>query len=289
MDPLALRAMMPTHDPSPFGRPARFAMRAEDSATVSLAPRWQRILVLLTAVNFLNYFDRSVFSVVLEPIRRDLRLDDATAGLLVGAFAILYAGVGIPLGWLADLYRRVTLLSIAIAFWSLMTALCGIARNATELVLARVGAGVGEAACFPISLSIVGNVFPAERRAAALAVFTSASFVGTVAGLITMGYLAEHFGWRLALLMVGLPGLLLAFVVWRFLPEPDRPTTASAPLGTAASGLTLRELLSYRAFGLWLLSLSFGSLAMNSTLLWGPAYSMRAFGLSLSETEKRSH
>lgn len=181
------------------------------------------VLTMLTIVSFFNFLDRSIIAVLIEPIKRDLDLSDSQLGLIAGfAFAMLYATLGLPLARIADRRSRIALMSISIAVWSAMTALTGMARNFIELFAARVGVGVGEAGCNPAAHSLIGDLFPAERRAFAVSIFQAGGMLGQTLGLMIAAVVAQYWGWRAALMLVGLCGIPMAFLLYFTVKEPAR-------------------------------------------------------------------
>jgi MFS family permease len=203
-----------------------------ESARVSrpaLKPAWTlfthaercRFLLVLFIVAACNNFDRNVISVLLEPIKQELQVSDTLLGLLSGfCFAFFYAVAGIPLARWADRGNRKTVVSVAVAAWSAMTACCGLAQTFWQLALARIGVGIGEAGAIPPAQSLIVDYFPPERRASALAVLTSAATVGYLLGFGLGGYIAATHGWRAVFLLAGLPGLGLALLARYALAEP---------------------------------------------------------------------
>lgn len=204
------------------------------------------VLVVLTIVYVLNFVDRQILSILAEDVKRDLHLTDADIGFLFGtAFGVFYALFGIPLGRLADGWNRVRLMTIGLALWSAMTAFSGLARSGLQLTFARIGVGVGEATASPCAYSLLSDYFPRERRATALAVYSSGIYIGGGLSLFLGGATAEAWnhafpggayglvGWQAAFIAVGLPGLLMAMWV-ATLREPirgasDGIVTASLP------------------------------------------------------------
>ena len=192
------------------------------------------VLFVLTIVYVLNFIDRQILSILANDVKRDLGLTDADIGFLFGtAFGVFYSLFGIPLGRLADGWSRVKLMTIGLALWSAMTAFSGLARSGAQLTLARIGVGVGEATASPCAYSLLSDYFPKERRATALAIYSSGIFIGGGMSLFLGGAIAEHWnraypdgswgivGWQAAFLAVGLPGLVIA--VWvSTLREPVR-------------------------------------------------------------------
>lgn len=246
------------------------------------------VLAVLTVVSFFNYMDRMVLAVLVEPIKRDLNLSDTQIGLLSGfAFAALYATLGIPLARLADTRSRTAILGTCVAVWSAMTAACGLAGNFFHMLLARVGVGVGEAGCVPASHSLLGDYFPAERRAFAISVFQAGGIAGISVGLMATGFLAEAFGWRMAFLLVGAPGLLLGAIVMFTIREPrsvaQRRAAAADPTPRMSNLAAVRQLASRPAFVNLVAGLSVGSFATYGLAQWLAAFFIRVHGLSLSE------
>jgi MFS family permease len=193
-------------------------------------------LVVLTIVYVVNFVDRQILAILNEEIKRDLHLTDAQMGFLYGTvFAIFYSLFGIPFGRLADTWIRRTLVAYAVAFWSAATIISGFARNFTELGLARIAVGVGEAGTGPCAYSLLADSFPPARRATVIAILTSGVYIGAGLGIFIGGQVVERWnnafppgtapfgfaGWQVAFFVIGLPGLLLALWV-RSLREPTR-------------------------------------------------------------------
>ena len=183
-------------------------------------------LAVLTVVYSVNFIDRQLLAILQEPIKAELGLSDGQLGLLTGfAFALFYVSAGIPIARWADRANRRNIVALALALWSGMTALCGLAQNYLQLLLARIGVGVGEAGGSPPSHSIISDLFPPERRATALGFYSTGTSIGILFGFLFGGWLNEYFGWRMAFLVVGLPGVLLALIVRFTLAEPPRGGT----------------------------------------------------------------
>jgi len=172
------------------------------------------VLGVLTAVYIFNIADRYVISTLIEPIKADLHLSDTAVGFLTGtALAIFYTGMGIPLGMIADRVDRRKLIALSVGVWSLMTAACGAATNFTQLMLARIGVGTGEAGGTPASQSMIADIFPFQQRVLATSVFTLGAAAGSMLGAIAGGQIADAFGWRTAFFALGIPGIALALIV----------------------------------------------------------------------------
>jgi MFS family permease len=181
------------------------------------------VLLLFTLVSTFGFIDRIIVQILVQPIKTELRVSDAQMGLLGGlTFGVLYALLSIPIARVAERKSRIAIISISTALWSLATAVSGFAGNFAQLVLARVGVGVGEAAGSPATVSVISDYFPRERRASAMAIYSLAVPLGAFLGGRVGGYVALHWGWRAAFLIVGLPGVLLALLQWLTLRDPPR-------------------------------------------------------------------
>jgi predicted MFS family arabinose efflux permease len=244
-------------------------------------------LALLMAVYASNFADRQLFPMLMEPIRRDLRLTDGQMGVLSGvAFAIFYATIGVPVARLADRRRRVTIIAAATALWSVMTAACGLAGNFAQLALAQMGVGVGEGGCTPPAHSLIADYFPSERRPMALATYSLGVPLGSMLGLMAAGWVNQLWGWRAAFMAVGLPGLLLCALVVLTLKEPPRgmsdrgaASAAAVPSFWEASVLLWRT-RSFRHLAIGTSLLAFGTYGIG---LWFPTYILRRFGMTTGE------
>src|SRR5262245_13757104 len=176
-------------------------------------PRLVFTLCVLLGINTMNFFDRQILPAVQEKIRKEWSLSDAKLGALGTAFILLYAVVGLPLGRLADVWRRKWILAAGVGLWSLFTLGSGFAWGFWSLFVLRLGVGVGEASCAPAASSLIGDLFPAEKRARAMAVFMLGLPLGLALSFLVSGTVAQRFGWPQAFFVAGLPGLLLAVVV----------------------------------------------------------------------------
>jgi len=187
-------------------------------------------LWVLFAINALNFFDRQILGAVGELIRKEWVLSDGALGALGTAFTLLYAFVGVPFGRLTDRTKRTSLLSIGTFFWSLMTAVSGAALSFWQLFAARLGVGIGEAACAPAATSLIGDLFPAMRRAMALSIFMLGLPVGIALSFALSGTIAQSYGWRPAFYVAGIPGLIGALAVL-LVREPQRGATETHKIG----------------------------------------------------------
>jgi MFS family permease len=186
-------------------------------------------LTILFAINMMNFFDRNMLAPVVEPIRKEWHLNDAQIGWLATAFTLFYAVVGVPLGRLSDRWNRTRILSLGVALWSLLTAATGIAWNFAALFVARLGVGVGEASCAPASNSLIGDFYPAARRARALSIFMLGLPLGIFFSNLVSGRLAASYGWRFPFFVACVPGLLLGALAL-LIPEPQRGAAESSPM-----------------------------------------------------------
>ncbi|MDB5708562.1 MAG: Major facilitator family transporter [Sphingomonas bacterium] len=224
------------------------------------------MLVLLTSGFGLNQLDRQIINILAEPIKRDLALRDWQLGALSGlSFALLYSVAALPIARFADRSNRVRVIGAAILAWSLFTAACGMAGSFIQLLLLRIGVGIGEAGGAPPSQSLIADSYPSERRAGALAVFALGSAIGASVGLIGGGMLAGLIGWRWTLAIAGAPGLVIGALLLLTLRDPQR-SAARPELPTLGAALAM--LLSRRAFLL---------MALGSAMLSFVNYGAMAF------------
>ncbi len=255
------------------------------SLLVSTRGRWY-VLFIMTVVYAVNIADRYVVSTLIEPIKHELALSDSAVGFLTGtALAIFYVTAGIPLGVLADRVNRRNMIAWSLAAWSVMTALCGLAQTYTQLLLARIGVGIGEAGGTPPSQSIVADRFPSQLRAAAMSIFAVGAAIGATLGSAGGGWLSDEFGWRGALLVFGLVGLPVALVVRFTLSEPRRGQLDAYPLQT--SGATLSETLRFMWSQKSLVHILAGLTVLTfwgwGTLWWTPSFLVRSHGMSVGK------
>ena len=244
-------------------------------------------LAMLVAIYACSFLDRVIINTVGPAIIKDLRLSDLEFGLLGGmAFAIFYASFGIPIAWLAERYSRINIVSICIALWSAMTAMCGLSSTYLQLLLFRMGVGIGEAGCGPPAQSLISDHFPPKQRASALAIYTAGVPLGVMIGAVAGGWIAQSFDWRTAFVVVGLPGVLLAVLARLTLREPARGHSEAAVVGAQAPpiGAVIRRLASSGwTFGNVLAGFVLTNLAGNAVSVFTPTYFVRAFHMGLRD------
>jgi MFS family permease len=200
------------------------------------------VLLLLTVAYAFNAMDRGIISIIGQAMKVDLGLSDTQLGLLSGtAFAALYAVGGIPIARLAERFNRVNIIAVAMVVWSSLTAVCGLAAGFTQLLLSRAGVGIAEAGCTPPAHSLISDYFEPGRRTSALSVYSSGISIGYLVAALAGGYVAQHYGWRAACAIVGLPGIALAVVLKLVLREPARSAAvvSAAVAGAAVAGATV--------------------------------------------------
>lgn len=241
------------------------------------------VFVLVYAVNFI---DRNILAVLLQPIKEELGVSDTAMGFLTGfAFAVFYTFAGIPIARLADRGSRRTVMAVGIAFWSLMTAASGLAQSFWQLAAARIGVGVGEASATPAAHSLISDLFPPERRTRAIAIYNMGASAGVLFGLLLGGWLQETVGWRWAFAVVGLPGLLIAVLVRMTIPEPPRGSAEGlVDEGDSPSAMeTFRHLVALPSFRHLSLAAGLYSLSAYGILLWAPTFMRRVHELGYAQ------
>ncbi|MFO1401900.1 MAG: MFS transporter [Steroidobacteraceae bacterium] len=240
------------------------------------------VLGVLMLAYVANIMDRSVLAILLEPLRQEFHASDAQLGVLGGiAFAFFYSFFGIPIAAWADRSSRRDVLALAVAMWSVMTALCGAATSFVQLLLARVGTGVGEAGGSPPSHSLIADYFAPGRRATALSLYAMAVPVGGMLGAFLGGWGNELYGWRLTFMIVGLPGLLIALLVRLTVAEPARGASEGARPPDAAPGFAAaaRYLWHCRSFRHLALAAGMHSIVVYGASQWTASYLLRAHHL----------
>lgn len=258
------------------------------------------VVVLLTLTYIVSFIDRYILSLLIEPIKASLHLTDFEMGLLIGpAFVILYVTIGIPIGWLADRKNRRTILAIGIALWSFMTAACGLVKSFGALFAARVGVGIGEASVAPCALSLISDYFSKETRPRAVGLWMTGAPIG--AGLtyllggpmvemindappLVVPVFGELFAWQTAFLVVGLPGLILAALMYLTVKEPRRRTKAATDSAAAdeTTITSIRDTIAFlvknrRAYGSVFVGI-IGVTAIGAASFWTPALFLRTWG-----------
>ncbi|MCH8490643.1 MAG: MFS transporter [Oceanicaulis sp.] len=192
-------------------------------------------LGVLLVIYIFNFLDRQIVNILAEPIKNDLGLADWQIGVMAGfAFAVFYTVLGIPIARYAERADRVKIISVAVAVWSAFTILCGLAGNFVQLLAARIGVGGGEAGCTPPAHSLICDYTPKEKRASALALYSMGIPLGSLAGMVVGGLIADAYGWRVAFFVAGAPGILLALIAWLTLPEPRRKGMRKMTAASAA-------------------------------------------------------
>jgi MFS family permease len=250
---------------------------------------------VLTLAYVSSFIDRQILSLLVVPIRRDLDISDTQMSLLLGlSFAVLYTVLGLPIGRLADARSRRGIMAWGIAVWSVMTALCGVARTYGQFFLARVGVGVGEAALSPAAYSLLTDYFPRERLSTALSIYSAGIYVGGGLSLIIGGLVVQAVSgagtwslpllgalepWRVAFLVVGLPGVLVALLLLTVREPVRKGAITAAPLPVGATARYVRDNL--RTFAGHHFGVACIALAAIAANYWVPTVFVRTWGWSL--------
>jgi predicted MFS family arabinose efflux permease len=241
---------------------------------------------MLVLVFTSSHVDRQIMGILGQPIKESLLISDTQLGLLTGImFAVFYATLGMPMAMWADRNNRRNLISFSVFLWSLMTALCAAATNFMQLLLLRIGVGVGEAGSNPPSHSMIADLYPPEKRSTAMAIFGTGINWGILIGFLVGGWINEWYGWRTAFVVVGLPGILLALLVRYTVKEPPRGYSESLKQEVAAPGFwevvgfiwrssVLRHIVAAGALV---------SFAGYASVIWVPIYLVRIHGMGTGE------
>ncbi|MEM6317260.1 MAG: MFS transporter [Bacteroidota bacterium] len=243
-------------------------------------------LGMMTIAGALNFFDRQLVVILQEPIKKDLLLSDTQLGLMSGlAFAIFYCLVGIPIARYADTHNRRNIVGISIGLWSLMTAMTGYVQNFVQMLLVRIGVGVGEAGGSPSSHAMISDYFTKEKRATAFAIFATSVFIGLFLGFLVGGILEDSVGWRKAFFLLGVPGILFAFLFVWLVKEPPKGYSDGGYVEMEVLDFktALGRLLSKKTYIFVLLASALHSFVGYSFLNWIPSFFVRVHGMAVME------
>lgn len=241
---------------------------------------------LLCVVGVMSLVDRQIIAIVLEPIKQEFQASDTAMGLLTGlVFAGFYVLASVPLGRWADVGVRRTIVASILGFWSFMTCLGGVAQSYLQLALTRIGVAIGEAGASPATQSMVADLYPLAQRGRALATMSAFGSLGIFFSLFLGGWLSDTVGWRMAFVLVGLPGLLVAALIRLTVDEPPRGMSDSVRHDAAppALGEALAYLWSMKSYRLIVIAVAIGGLVGFGTLGWAPAFFMRVHQMSATE------
>lgn len=239
---------------------------------------------MLMIVYAFNFIDRQILVILQEPIKAELDLSDTQLGLMTGmTFAIFYVIMGLPIARLADTRNRRNIVATSLAFWSTMTVLSGFAQNYVHLLLARIGVGIGEAGGSPPSHSLLSDYFPPEQRSTAFSLYSTGIYLGLMIAYLSGGMIADAFGWRMAFIIVGLPGIVFALILRFTVKEPKRGfyevgEHPSVPLKDVIKHYTSCKTMVYLSLGG-----AMASFVAYSTSNFMPAYLSRVHHMSTSE------
>ncbi|MFO1239652.1 MAG: MFS transporter [Sphingomonadaceae bacterium] len=242
------------------------------------------VLGLFTLTLMFSVADRLVLSILLQDIKREFALSDSQLGLLAGfAFTMFYVIAGFPMARLADRANRKSIVAAALGFWSLMTAVSGLAVGFWSLFLARIGVGMGEGASGPSSQSVLADYFRPGELPRAMGILTLGSTTGTGIGLMAGGLFASLYGWRMSFILLGIPGMLLAILLYTTVREPERGRYSAGGADSAAQrplGATIRSLLSNRVYLGLITGYAVQIMIGYAIAIWMAPIMLRSFALS---------
>jgi MFS family permease len=258
------------------------------SSAAEFKPAYAYFVALLLALLYtFNFLDRQVLSILQESIKKDLGFTDTQLGLLSGLnFAIVYTTLGLPVAWLADRGNRVRIIGVACTIWSVCTVASGYATNFFQLALARMGVAAGEAGGSPPSYSLIADYFPPSKRGTALAIYSLGVPFGMLVGSAAGAWTAQHYGWRIAFIAVGAPGIFLGLLAWLVIREPQRGQMDAAGVMHHENPSIVQSVVAFaKNKTLRLTALSSGSSAFvgYAMLAWGPSFLIRVKGMTNGE------
>ena len=257
---------------------------ADRAHAISTGTKRYALGVLVVVYTF-NFIDRQILAILLPAIKVEFAVDDRVLGFLVGsAFALFYATLGIPIALIADRSNRRNLIALALAVWSGMTALSGLATNIVYLILARIGVGVGEAGCSPPAHSMIADYFPPEQRSTAMGIYSLGISSGIMLAFLAGGWVVENIGWHEALLIVGVPGLVLALLVRFTVIEPQRGASENRLDTGDRPGIlqVARFLAGRKSFLHMAIGAALASFLGYAIISFYPSFLVRSFSMSLS-------
>lgn len=243
-------------------------------------------LGLLMLTYAMNYVDRKILAILLEPIKRDLHLSDTYLGFLTGfSFALFYATLGVPIAMLADRSSRRNIIAVSLVVFSGFTLVCGLVANFWQLVLARIAVGAGEAGTSPASHSMIADTAPPERRAQAMGIYALGVPLGTMIAFLVGGWIAERYGWRGAFFAAAVPGLFIALLVRFTLREPVRGGADGLKVEGESPGVmeSFRHLWSIRSYRHIVLGTSLAVFASHGISTWAPSFLARSFAMGTAD------
>ena len=252
-----------------------------------IADRERRYTLFMLVVVFTSsHVDRQIMGILGQPIKESLQISDTQLGLLTGImFAVFYATLGMPMAMWADRHNRRNLISFSVFLWSLMTALCAAATSFTQLLLMRIGVGVGEAGSNPPSHSMIADLYPPEKRSTAMAIFGTGVNWGILIGFLVGGWINEWYGWRVAFLVVGLPGILIALLVRFTVREPPRGYSESLVQEVSPPSFwsVVRFMFGNPVLRNVVVAGTFTAFAGYASVIWVPIYLVRIHELGTGE------
>jgi MFS family permease len=270
-------------------------MTADEEAWPSAKAAWYAVIILLIAYTF-GFIDRTIMTILVEPIEADLHIKDTAIGLLHGfAFVIFYVTLGLPLGWFADRTNRKRLICGSIALWSLMSASCGLARSFSQLFVARIGVGIGEAGLSPATYSLIADYFPPGRRTAPLGVYQVGIYLGSGLAILAGGLVVAMVGhsptvqlpilgairsWQAVFIIAGLPGLLVAALTATVREPPRRLAAVERDLRGEWAATLAYVRKHWRVYILHFVGFACLGTPFNVALLWARPYFSRCFGMT---------
>jgi predicted MFS family arabinose efflux permease len=246
-------------------------------------------LTILTLIYSCHFLDRMMIAIISEPARKEFNLSDSQLGMLTGlAYGLTFALAGIPLGMLIDRWNRIKLLTFLVTVWSGMTTLSSMAQSYLQLLFARMGVGASEAGGSPTSMSLISDMFPPAKRSTAVGLFFLSNAIGAVLSIFIGGYIAAQHGWRTAMLVAGLPGLLLGVVLICTVREPKRgamePTLAGAVAKKAAGFMeVVRHLAANKSMLNLLAGVAITSASVATIGSWLPSFMIRFHGYDVKQ------
>jgi MFS family permease len=242
------------------------------------------VLVMLTLVYVFNFADRQILVILQESIKKEMQLSDTELGLLSGfIFAIFYAVLGIPIAQYADRGNRRNIVAGSLGLWSIMTSVSGFAGNFIQLLLARIGVGIGQSGESPAAHAMISDYFPLEKRSSALSIYSMGLYIGILIAFLMGGYLNQYYGWRTAFLVMGVPGIVFSLLFYVTVKEPNKGATdvrESTSGKTYSLRAALKLLFSNQIFLYLAIAIALHMFCIFALLNWAPSFLSRLHGMN---------
>ncbi|RQW29712.1 MFS transporter [Rhodobacteraceae bacterium CH30] len=254
--------------------------------TETLRPGWRShyALALVALAYVFNYVDRLLMSILIEPVKLEFGVSDTEIGLLSGlVFGLCYSVAGLPLGRLADRIGAVPVIACCAVAFSAFTVLCGLATSFALLLVCRICVAAAEAGGMAPSVALISRLYPPQQRSRAVAVFMMGPSLGALLGLAAGGWVAHHYGWRMAFILIGAPGVLVGALIWLTVTHTRGPAPSTEQAASESWAETLAGIVGTAGYPWLLASAALAAICGYAVGTWNPSFLIRSHGLSMQQ------